>query len=121
MERVGGLIEIKLNGLLYKAKGSFTYNLGFPKREAVIGSDAEGVHGYKEMPQAPSLEGAFTDSVDVDLKALMLAKDATLVLSLANGKVIVFRDAVYTGDGNVTTEEGEIEIMFTAKSAEEVR
>lgn len=117
--RVGGIIEFKANGELYSAKGSWTYNLGAPKREAVVGSDA--VHGYKELPQAPKLEGAITDKSDLDVKSLLTLKDATVTLSLANGKVVVFRDAFFDGDGNVTTEEGEIEVSFSAMSAEEVR
>jgi hypothetical protein len=117
--RVGGIIEFKANGELYSAKGSWTYNLGRPKREAVVGSDS--VHGYKEMPQAPKIEGAITDRSDLDLSALLTLKDATVTLSLANGKIIVLRDAFFDGDGNATTEEGEIEVSFSGLSAEEVR
>jgi hypothetical protein len=119
VNRIGGIIEVKINGELYSAKGSWTYNLGRAKREAVVGSDA--VHGYKEMPQAPKLEGAITDRNELDLSSLLLVKDATITLSLANGKVIVFRNSFFDGDGNVTTEEGEIEVSFSAMSAEEVR
>lgn len=119
MERVGGIIEVKVDGSLYSAKGSWTYNLGKPKRDLVIGSDA--VHGYKELPQEPFIEGVITDSGDLSLSALVLTKDATVTLSLANGKVIVLREAVFTGDGNGTTEEGEISAKFSGKSAEEVR
>jgi hypothetical protein len=117
--RVGGIIEVKANGELYSAKGSFTYNLGRPKRDPVVGSDS--VHGYKEMPQAPSLEGAITDNEDLSLNALLTLKDATVTVRLANAKIIVFKDAFYSGDGNVTTEEGEIEFKISALSAEEIR
>ena len=41
-------------------RGTFTYHLGIPKREAVIGPDR--VHGYKEMPQVAYIEGAITES-----------------------------------------------------------
>lgn len=119
MERVGGIIEIKANGELYSAKGSWTYNLGKPKREMVIGSD--GVHGYKEMPQESYIEGAITDNSQMDLETLLTLKDATVTLTLANSKVIVLREAVFTGEGNVTTEEGEIAAKFSGKSGEEVR
>lgn len=119
MNRVGGIIEIKVDGVLYAAKGSFTYNLGANKREAVIGADV--VHGYKEMPQAAKLEGALTDRADMDVKTILNLKGVTATLSLANGKIIVFKDAWYSGDGNITTEEGEIELKMEAISAEEVR
>jgi len=117
--RVGGIIEVKANGELYSAKGSWTYNLGKPKRDAVVGSDA--VHGYKELPQSPYIEGAITDNADLSLEALLVLKEATITLSLANGKVIVLRDAYYSGEGNVTTEEGEIAARFDGMSADEVR
>ena len=35
--RVGGIISIKVNGEVYNAKGNFTYNLGRPMKEAVVG------------------------------------------------------------------------------------
>lgn len=118
-ERVGGIIEVKVNGGLQKAKGSWTYNLGVPKREMVVGSDS--VHGYKETPQAPRIEGVITDRGDLDVKALLGTVASTVTLSLANGKVIVLRDGVFTGDGDITTEEGEIAAMFSGSSADEVR
>ena len=117
--RVGGIIEVKANGELYSAKGSWTYNLGRGKREAVVGSDE--VHGYKEMPQVPFIEGTVTDREDLDLASLLNVNDATVTLTLANGKVIVLRNSWYAADGNVTTEEGEIETRFEGLSAEEIR
>lgn len=118
--RVGGIIEMKANGTLLQAKGSFTYNLGAPKREAVVGSDT--VHGYKEVPQAPMIEGKITDDSQLDLKNTILnMTDATATLRLANGKVIVLKNAFFAGDGNVTTEEGEIEFKLQGKTCEEVR
>lgn len=117
--RVGGIIEFKINGELFSAKGSFTYNLGRPKRDAVVGSDK--VHGYKEMPQSPYIEGAITDNADLSLEQLVLVKEATITLSLANGKIVVLREGYYSGDGNVTTEEGEIAVRFDGMDADEVR
>lgn len=117
--RVGGIIEVKADGELYSAKGSWTYNLGVPKRGAVIGSDR--VHGYKELPQECYIEGVITDSSDLDLPKLLKIKDATVTLTLANDKVVVLRQAFFSGDGNVTTEEGEIAAKFSGMSAEEVR
>jgi hypothetical protein len=118
-ERVGGIIFFKINGEQYRAKGSFTTNLGRPKREAVVGAD--GVHGYKEMPQVPFIEGEITDSAQLNMEALVTAKDATVVLEFANGKVHVLRDAFYAAEGNLESEEGNIEVRFEGLSAEEIR
>lgn len=119
--RVGGIIFIKVDSAIQQAKGSFSYNLGQPKREAVVGQDK--VHGYKEEPQVAMIEGALTDNDELDLEALVLTKDATITLELANGKIIVLRDGFYAADGNVDTNEGEIEVRFESATgpAEEVR
>lgn len=46
--RIGGVISLKVDGDMYFAKGNFTYNIGIPRKEGVVGSDR--VHGYKETP-----------------------------------------------------------------------
>jgi len=39
MARIGGIIQVKVNGATQYVKGDFTVNLGYPKRESVMGSD----------------------------------------------------------------------------------
>jgi len=117
--RVGGIIFVKIDGDLKQAKGEFTYNLGKPKREMVVGVDS--VHGYTEKPQPGMLEGAITDSRDLSLAEIVGIKDATVTCELANGKVIVFRESTYTADGNTTTNEGEIEFKIESITAKEIR
>ena len=118
MERVGGIIYVKIDGATQRAKGDFTYDLGTPKRESVIGAD--GVHGYKEQPKAAYIEGEITDSQGTDMKALFNAANATVTCELANGKTVVFRQAYYTGDGTVSTGEGAAKIKFESPDAEEI-
>lgn len=117
-DRIGGIIFGKINGEQMRLKGSWTYNLGQPKRDGVVGAD--GVHGFADQVQVPFFEGAISDSGDTDLKALLGITDATLTLELANGKVIVLRSAWFAGEGNVTTEQGEIDARFEGMRAEEV-
>lgn len=117
--RIGGTIYFKVNGEQFLAKGNFTYNLGKPKREAMVGADV--VHGYKEMPQVPYIEGEISDASTLNLETFLTLNEATVTLELANGKVIVLRDAFYAGDGEVGTEEGNIQARFEGISAEEVR
>lgn len=118
-KRVGGIISLKVDGDMYFAKGDFTYNLGLPKKEGVVGSDR--VHGYKETPQIPFVEGEVTDRQEMSLETLVGLKDATITLELANGKVIVLREAWYAGEGTGNTGEGNIGARFEGMSAEEVR
>jgi hypothetical protein len=117
--RIGGIISLKLNGDMYFAKGNFTYNLGKPKKEGVVGSDR--VHGYKEVPQVPFIEGEITDRNELNLEDLVTLDDATATLELANGKVIMLREAWYAGEGTGNTEEGNIALRLEGMSAEEVR
>ena len=116
--RRAGLLEVKVNGEIYDAKGSFTYNLGANKRTTIVGADR--VHGYSELPQAPFIEGELTDDSTLDVKTLLNVDDATVTLTLANGKVVLLRDAWYAADGDIQTEEGNIQVRFEGKTAEEV-
>lgn len=117
--RVGGIIFFKVDGELFQAKGEFTYNVNRTKRESVVGADA--IHGFKEEPKAIFIEGAITDSDELDLQGFQSIRDATVTLELANEKVIVLREAFYAADGDVTTSEGEIQVRFEAIDGEEIR
>lgn len=117
-QKRGGLIQLTANGVLYDCKGEFTGNLGRPLRKAIVGADA--VHGYMEEPQVAFIEGKITDRGNLDLDALVTMTDASIMLTLANGKVLALRDAWYAGDGSVTTNEGEISVRWEGKDAEEV-
>lgn len=118
-QRRAGIIYLKLNGSIQDAKGNFTYNLGQPKREAIVGADA--VHGYKEVPQVSFIEGEITDRGTLDLQALVTLDDVTATLELSNGKVFVLRNGWYAGDGNVQTEESNIQLRLEGKTGEEIR
>ena len=119
--RRSGLIHIKINGTLYSAKGgSFKYNLGVPKNEALL--DASGASiGYKSVAQVPFIEGEIYDSRDIDLKALCQVDDGTATLELANGKTIILRNCWFAGTGETQTEEATIAFRLEGRSAEEVK
>lgn len=109
-KRAHGLINIKIDGDLIKAKGNFKYNLGHPKREAIIGVD--GVHGYKETHTVPFVEGDITVDGGFALKDLLQITSATIILELKNGKVITFKEAWVNSEGTVEIEEGNLSIRF---------
>ena len=113
------LITLQIDGQVYEAKGDFSYNLGHNARTAIIGAD--GVHGYSEAPQAAYIEGAVTDSSDLDLAKLVDSDGVTVTLRLNNGKTIVLPNAWFAGDGTASTNEAEISIRFESRShAQEV-
>ena len=117
-QRRAGLISVQVNGEVYDFKGNCTYNLGRPKREAIVGAD--GIHGYKEIPQVGFIEGEITDRGTLDLTALVEMTDVTVTAGLSNGKVIVLRSAWYAAEGTGNTEEANIQFRFEG-AAEEIR
>lgn len=118
MDRIGGIIRVKVDGAQFFAKGSWTYRINPTKKTMIPGSDR--VHGYTEQPQVPFIEGVITDRGDLDVEALQSISDATVTLELANEKVIVLRNAVYASEGDITTEEGEIPARFEGFEGEEI-
>jgi len=118
-QRVAGILSVKVNGELLQGRGEWSYNLGGPVREAVVGTDA--IHGFKETLQVPMVEGEISDSPDLDLATLLKVKDATITLELANGKLIALRRAWYAGEGTASATEGSIPCRFEGKSAQEIR
>ena len=116
-----GKIYVKINGELRDAKGDYTYNLGKPKRDAIIGAD--GVHGYKETPQVAFIEGAVTDSDELDLATLATADNVTVTLELNNGKVVTLSGPdgyVYDPDGVCTQEKFDFMLSMRAGGADKV-
>jgi hypothetical protein len=118
MARRAGIIQFQVNGVLYDAKGNYSYNLGRPVREAIVGAD--GIHDYKETPQVAFVEGEVTDSATLDLDALVRLTGVTVTLQTGNGKVIALNNAWFAGEGTGNTEEGNIAIRFESGSAEEI-
>ena len=116
--RRGGTIFFKIGSVMRDAKGNFTYNVGAPKREALLGADL-AVQGYKEMGQVPFIEGEITDQRDLVLSDFVNLENETIVIELANGKVFTLLEAWFAADGNVQTEEGNIQVRFEGITAEE--
>jgi len=117
---IGGTITLAIDGKRYRAKGEFTYNLGGYNRTTIMGHT--GPEGFKVEAREPFLEGSLTDSKDFSIvQDLYSVEDASILLELANGKTITFKNAWYSGNGDVKTMEGEINLKFTAISAQEIK
>lgn len=116
MARVGGQIFIAANGTRLAAVGSFEWNLGEPVKTGVVGHDQ--VHGFKELPQVPFIEGEVRVMPDLDVRALIATRDATITLQLASGQVVVLRNAWYASEGTASTEEGNLGCRFEGLSAD---
>lgn len=118
-QRRAGIIQLQSQGEIMDARGNFSYNLGREKRESIVGADR--IHGYKAMPQPAFIEGEITDRGTLDLEKLVTGEDLTITLQLANGKVIVLREAFFAAEGTGNTEEANIQVRWEGASGEEVR
>jgi hypothetical protein len=118
MARIAGVLFLKVNGTQFDVVGDVTYNLGRAKREALVGLD--GMHGHKEMPQIAFLKAKIRDRAGLDMSALLLQTDATVVAELANGKGVVLRGGVFTGEGTINAEDATIDAEWSGMSCEEI-
>ena len=118
-QRRAGFIAVQIDGEIQEAQGEFEYNVGSPQRTALLGSDGK-VHGYTEEAQVPFISGIVTDRQSLKVAQLTRMDGVTVSLTLANGKVIVLRDAWYAGDGNVNTAQAQVPVRFEGKSAREI-
>lgn len=107
---IGGILSLKIDGAVYSAIGSFTYNQGLPLRATL--TSATGVDGYSQVPQAAFIEGEIRDGSEIDLEALVNAEDVTAALELSNGKTFVLSLARYIGEGTGNTAESNFPVRF---------
>lgn len=117
--RVGGTIEVSLNGRIQLAKGEWTYSLGGISRKSVLGIGGQ-FEGYVETPVPGYIEGEITDRSDMALDDLVKMTNASVYLTLANDKVIVLHRAFFAGEAVGHTDEGNISVRFEG-IAHEVR
>lgn len=115
-QRVAGTIELKVNGDLLRAVGSFSYGLGKDKKEASIGST--GVDGFKGTPQVAFIEGEIRHTPRTNVDALTDLEDVTVTLMLANKQIVVLRNAWFAGEGTGSTDEGTFAVRFEGASGE---
>jgi len=115
---VAGIIQLQVNSQTKDAKGEFTFNLGYPKRKTIVGNDKP--HGAATEATIPFIEGKLTFSDTLDVVDVVTLRDADAVLTLENGKVISGKDMYYTGDADITTNEGEVPFRLECSEKLEV-
>lgn len=118
-QRIAGMIEIKSNGFILSGQGTFTGNLGQPKREGV--RDTRKTVGYAEVPQTPFLEGSIIDFNTTHVKDdLLNLTNATITIKAGNNKTYMWEKAWFAGEGNIDFDKGLIEARFESIDAEEM-
>ena len=109
-QRVGGPYKLQAGGVSLAGVGDATYNLGHFKTETVLGPN--GGNGYKDISQVSFIEVDVTDRDNLDVKALVLMRNVTATLTVANGKTILLHNARYAGEGTISTGEGNLGCRF---------
>lgn len=122
--RLGGVLYIKcttVNGGAFplEVRGKWKISPTKTKKEGIAGQD--GVHGFKEMPVVPSMEGDISVSNAVDLKRLDEAVDITATAELANGHVYVGVGGWRADVSQIETEEGSVGVKLEFMSVDQVR
>ena len=98
--RLAGTAQFSVDGVSYLLAGDLTYCPTQAKRETLTGQD--GVHGYKEMPQAPYIKAKLRDAGNLTVANFNAMTNSTVTCELANVKTVV-------GSGMWTVEAQEVE------------
>lgn len=117
-KRIAGTAYLKVDGGQYALRGSFTVSIDAFEREGIAGQDA--VHGHKEMPRVPFIEGDISLVPELSIEDLAEVTDATVTAELANGRVYLLREAWTAGARELDTEEGKTSVRFEGMSGEEL-
>ncbi len=112
-ERTAGLIQFRVDGTTYRARGSFSYNTGQNKRE--IMEDVNGPHGIKETYQKSMIEGEGTFDASIDPSIFFNFVNVTVSLMLSSGRNFTMSNAVYCGDGKIESEDAKFDVKFESE------
>ena len=107
---VGGVSSLTVDGVPLNVKGNVSIQDGADQHEVVVGLDR--VHGHMVKPRAASVKATLTVPGDLDVKALQLKTNATVVVTMRSGKIFALRSAVTTGDFELNVENAELSCEF---------
>lgn len=116
--RLAGVASITIDGKAYSIVGEGTYRVSSSTRDALKGQD--GIHGFKEMAETGRISWTGRDSGSLSMTDLNAATGVTVVLTSANGKVIIGSKMWRSGDpAEVNTEEGTFQVVFESDDVSE--
>lgn len=94
MTQLTGKATVKLDGSEMLTDVDSTLNIGGVSREFITGPN--GVQGYRETYEAPSLASTVRHTPDTNLIALSRIKGATILFTTDTGDAYVLRRAAVT-------------------------
>jgi hypothetical protein len=107
---IAGIAHASIDGVTRQLEGSAKYSPSTVKRESLLGPD--GYHGVKEMPVAPYISMSLRDAGDMSVADFNAIRNSTIVLELANGKIVTGRNMASVDVQEVDTEDAKFEIKF---------
>jgi len=107
---LAGITNAKIDGVTYQLEGKARYRVAKVKRDSLMGQD--GFHGFKEMPLPGSIKMSLRDSGGLSIADFNAMRNATVVLELANGKIVTGRNMGTVEAEEVDTEEATFEVSF---------
>jgi hypothetical protein len=116
--RIAGVAFLRVDGVQYALKGALTISIDAFEREGIAGMD--GVHGYKETPRVPFIQGDFSDTAGMSLDDLSAVCNATVTAELATGKTYLLRNAWTSTARELNVSDGQVSVKFEGMKGEEV-
>jgi hypothetical protein len=114
---IAGTAQVTVDGVTYQLEGAAKYMPSTVKREALLGMD--GFHGWKETPVAGSISLSIRDGSSFAVGAFNTVRNATVVLVLANGKIVTGRNMGAVDTQEVEAEDGKFELKFEGPQVSE--
>jgi len=115
---LAGIAYLSIDGTSYYVVGEAKYSVASVKRETVSGMD--GVHGFKENPQAGYIALKLRDTGGLSVADFNAMTGVTVVLSLANGKTIMASNAWTVEAQEVDVGEAAFDVRFESAKVEEI-
>lgn len=108
--RRAGLASLSIDGVAYDVVSDASYFAAKVKRDTLIGQS--GVQGYSEMPVAGYISATIRDNGSLSAASINDLTNSTVVLALANGK-LVYGDGMWCTDLEaVKSQDATFSIKF---------
>jgi hypothetical protein len=116
--RIGGVLNLKVDGVQYQARGNFTVTPGTVKRTGVAGQDT--VHGYIEEPIVPGIKGDISIGGGLSIQGLENIVNSTAQVALANGRTYVLTQCWCVAGSVVDTHDGKVDFALEGITCQEI-
>jgi hypothetical protein len=118
VNRIGGLLSLRIDGNTYEARGNFTVKGMTVRRTGVAGQDF--VHGYIEEPIVPTISGEISIGANLSIVALENITDSTAQLALANGNTYILTDCWRADESDIDAHDGKVPLKLEGLTMQEL-